>query len=184
MTGLSLFILAKGDAERVVVLVIFALLWGAGALASWIKKVSAVNVKQSSGKNPAQARRTQPPKQKLTARQQYRPNPLPQNACPASIIQRAQSMASYATRQPVQRKPGRKPPRLPPPLPAARGQVVAPQRVPMPALAPALSAPLPQVIRRQPPGIVAGAAVMGLKADTLRQQIILAEILQPPITLR
>src|SRR2546421_11143793 len=168
MTVPSLLILAKGDTERVVVLLVFALLWGAGALASWIKKISAANAKQSSGRNPTQARRAQPPKLKSPAKQQYRPNSLPQNAYPASIIQRAQAMASYATRQPAPRKSGRKPPRLPPPLPAAGGRVIAAQRVPQPAPAPAPSAPPAQGTRRMPVRIVAAAAVMGITADDLR----------------
>jgi len=40
------------------------------------------------------------------------------------------------------------------------------------------------VQRREPPASVAAAMVLGLRADTLRQQIILAEILQPPVGMR
>ena len=61
----------------------------------------------------AAGKRAEPPKLKLVAKQQYRPNMAPANAYPPSIIQRAQAMASYATRQPAPRKPGRKPPASP-----------------------------------------------------------------------
>jgi hypothetical protein len=184
MTMLSTLILATGETEKGVAAVIFVVIWGSVSLYSWIKKATALGIKPVPGRKVPQPKRAQPPKLKVAAKQQYRPNMAPANAYPPSIIQRAQAMASYATRQPAPRKPGRKPPRLPPPMPAASGRVVTAKGTSVPAPAPSPSAPAVQVARRQSPGIVAAAAVMGLKADDMRQQIILAEILRPPMALR
>jgi len=115
----------------------------------------ASEIKPPPGIKPAQTKRAQSMKLKIGAKQQYRPNALPQNAYPASIINCAQAMASYATRQPAPRKPGRR-------LRAFRlnagcsGRVIAPRGRPCPLLLPS-SAPGSSSHPPQSPGIVAAA---------------------------
>ena len=119
-----------------------------------------------------------------------------QNKYPAAIVQKAQAMqrAQMQRAQAMARKPAparqmvspfataavRRP--MPPPLraPAPAPRAVAPAPTPAPPMPDRMAA----VQRREPPASVAAAMVLGLRADTLRQQIILAEILQPPVGMR
>ena len=139
-----------------------------------------------------------PPKlspQGTAARQPVRPVAI-QNKYPPAIVQKAQAMqrAQMQRAQAMARRPVPAPKMVrpiattavrrpaPPPL---RAPAPAPRAVaPAPAPAPAMPDRTATVQRRQPPASVAAANVLGLRADGLRQQIILAEILQPPVGLR
>ena len=136
------------------------------------------------------------PQAPVARRQPVRPVAI-QNKYPAAIVQKAQAMqrAQMQRAQAMARKPAparqmvspfaaaaavRRP--IPPPL---RMPVPAPRAVaPAPAPTPPMPDRMATVQRREPPASVAAAMVLGLRADTLRQQIILAEILQPPVGLR
>jgi hypothetical protein len=185
----STYILASDDGSGIggiVVVVIGLTFWAIAQISARLNK-------------PKNLPKMSPPKgnpQTAAARRQPVRSVATQNKYPAAIVQSAQAMqrAQVQRAQAMARKPAparqmvspfaaaavRRP--IPPPL---RAPAPAPRAVvPAPAPAPAMPDRMATVQRREPPASVAAAMVLGLRADTLRQQIILAEILQPPVGMR
>lgn len=177
----GMYILADdtGDLVKFAIFAIIGIFWVIAQIAARLNK-------------PKGVQKMPPPK---LSPQPTRPIAI-QNKYPAAIVQKAQAMqrAQVQRAQAMARKPApapkmvrplaagtaRRP--LPPPLRAPAPRVVAPPPVIAPA--PAMPDRTAMVQRRLPPASVAAANVLGLRADGLRQQIILAEILQPPVGLR
>lgn len=183
-----MYILADdtGDLVKFAIFAIIGIFWVIAQIAARLNKPKGVQ------KMPPPKLSPQPT---AARRQPARPIAI-QNKYPAAIVQKAQAMqrAQMQRAQAMARKPApapkmvrplaagaaRRP--LPPPLRTPAPRVVAPP----PVIAPASAMPdrTAMVQRRLPPASVAAANVLGLRADGLRQQIILAEILQPPVGLR
>lgn len=185
-----MYILADdaGDLVKFSIFLVIGVFWVIAQIAARLNKPKGVQKMPPPRLSPqATAARGQP----------VRPAAF-QNKFPPAIVQKAQAMqrAQMQRAQAMARKPApaptmvrplaagavRRP--LPPPLraPALAPRVVAPPPVIAPT--PAMPDRTAAVQRREPPASVAAANVLGLRADGLRQQIILAEILQPPVGLR
>ncbi len=180
----GIYILADdaGDLVKFSIFLVIGVFWVIAQIAARLNK-------------PKGVQKMPPPKissQAAAARRQ----PATQNKYPAAILQKAQAMqrAQMQRAQAMARKPAPAPKMVSPFAPAAfrrpmppplRAPAPAPRAVmPAPAPAPPMPDRMPAVQRREPPASVAAANVLGLRADTLRQQIILAEILQPPVGMR
>jgi hypothetical protein len=183
----STYILASGDGVGGIVVVVIGLTFWA---------IAQISARLNKPKNlPKMLPPKVTPQSPAARRQPVRPVAI-QNKYPPAIVQRAQAMqrAQMQRAQPMARRSApaqkmvspfaaaavRRP--MPPPL---RAPAPAPRAMaPAPAPAPPMPDRADTVQRREPPASVAAAYVLGLRADTLRQQIILAEILQPPVGLR
>jgi hypothetical protein len=156
-----LLILSKsddGDLIKIVVGVVFAALWGLGALiSSWNKKVEEQRKRRQSGTLPRDVR--QP-----TAYQPQYPYPAPPPVPPAPARQRKRRRPAVAP--------------APPPPPEQ-----APEKpVPVSATASPTRAQAPQ--QRHELSESGRIARLLLKKDSLRAALILQEVLSPPVSLR
>jgi hypothetical protein len=168
---------------KFVFFVIFAIIWGIGALASTIKKANEQARRraalrpqaQQPQQPPVQAAQPQraipvrrivaPPQRQAAPRQQ-----VARRATPPSLLQRAQVLTNMVrpAAAPAPRQP------QPPPLVPAR---------PATNLAKP-SAAVAAVSHTTPGGASAAAIRNWLRPVSLRKQFILTELLQPPISLR
>ena len=194
------FILCDADLAKLGLFVIVAIFWGIGALAQTIKKAT------EEGKRKAAARplpRSQPASTaQRVAMSAPRPKtniarPARAGGYPPSIVQRAQAMTRNAPAPlPPPRPPMNRPPAVAPvamrqssAVPVVQGpaKLQAPARPQAAARAqkPAVPTRAEQPSLQRPPGALDAAAVrLWLQPEKLRQQFVLSEIFQPPLSLR
>lgn len=156
-------ILAEGDIPTFpIVLAIAFVVWVVGSIASSVKKVAGQQQKQSQA---------QAPQRRAGARS------------PVVLPALKQSHPRWTGPQPVQKKQQK---RRPPPVPKKVAPAPLPAREPEPILMSLRDSP---IVTGATPGPAVHSATAAslhrwLTPKTLRQQFILTEILQPPLTLR
>ena len=144
-----------GDLIKIVVGVVFAALWGLGALiSSWNKKVEEQRKRRQSGQLPREIR--QP-----TAYQPQYPYPVPPPVPAAPARQRKRRRQAVA-------------PAPPPP----------PQQAPAAATTAAPATQTEAASKSSPASDAGRIARLVLRKDSVRAALILQEVLAPPVSLR
>ena len=201
------FILADADLAKLALFVVVAIFWGIGALAQTIKKATEEGKRRAAARplprtqSAVPARRVATPAPRQTANMA---RPAGAGGYPAANVQRAQAAKRtspaplppprpQATRPPSQM--GRQPSAVAAPIrqPSAVPTVQGPARLQAPARPqatarvqkPAVPTRAVQPPIQRPPGALNAADVrLWLQPDKLRQQFVLSEIFQPPVSLR
>ncbi|HWE92734.1 MAG TPA: hypothetical protein VG269_02065 [Tepidisphaeraceae bacterium] len=198
--------LLADDMSKFFLIVIFAILWGVGAIASAVKKANEEATRKRA-RQPMVPRPAPPARQIANTFDRFVGNapvggrrPI---ATPPAVARQAQALAQMTNRirPPVRQAATRPtpptlsqrriipapPPLRPPAQPALRAPAQPALRAPAPAPArPALTTEqAPRAHRTAPSTSVAAPAIRRwLRPGVLRRQFILTELLQPPLALR
>jgi hypothetical protein len=168
MQNLPHILLVHDETPKFVVGAIVAVIWGINALVSMVKKASAKPVvpRRPAGAKPPVAKALTTGRQPVMA--------MRQGNIPPFFVQRAQAQVK---KQKPKSAPARKGQRTAPALVAAVASAPVRQPPPLPRAAAVVSAP-----SLRPATSARGIFRLGPK--TLRDQIILTELLQKPVSLR
>jgi hypothetical protein len=189
-------ILAEGDFEippKLIFGLIFLIIWGISAVVSWLNKQQ-----QQARRRRVQLELEQAQRYGRTSAPQPQPPPARRPAPPRiaeGIAQRFPDVLLPPAPPPIPQQRRQRPAPLPPPQPARpapRRPAKQPRRA-IPTLPPVVDlAPMEvpfvnitePAIRAKAPTVDAKAISTWLTPATLRQQFILTELLQPPLSMR
>jgi hypothetical protein len=201
LVGLSNFILAQGDIEispKLIFGIIFLIIWGISAVVSWLNKQQQRARQRRIQMELEQAQRIG----RMTNRPAPQPPPVRRPApqrISEGIAQRFPDVLLPPAPPPVPQQQRQRPVPLPPPrapqhAPRRQSKQQPPRRAvpalppePMVDLAPmevSSTSVVQPVKRAKAPTVDAAAIRSWMTPNTLRQQFILTEILQPPLAMR
>jgi hypothetical protein len=202
-------ILADGDdIGKIIAGIVIFVIWGIGALANLAKKQNAQAQQQREAMERAmmaqmeEARRRAAAAQAQGAREQTspatRPPPVPPmrsvgmppppprapQAARRTAVDARQAQMQAQRQQRAAKKQQRRQPQAPPPIPTPPPQSFESGAPGVFASDPSPASVAASSTRRQGTGPQAGRTTRRLNSQTLRQQFILTELLQPPLALR
>jgi hypothetical protein len=184
---IGLHILARGedDAVKIIFGIIVVVVWIVSAIASQLKKQKQQQKKEADWERILREQTQGTPPQ---SQQQTPPvlRPQPQRTVPPPTPSRPRPVPQAKKRSVPKQRPS-------PPRPVSRPQSPPPRQVP--AMARTEESDTHAVLTRQapaapvqplrpPPSLTTESLARWLRPATLRQQFILTEILQPPLSLR